>query len=394
MPTSPYCHTKKYIEFLDQTQPSSILDIGLGNGKLGFIARDYLDVMLGQRHLRESWKIKIDGIEIFADYIQDHQKAIYNDIYVGDALEIITQLGSYDLIVLGDVIEHFTKDQAHQLLDRCVEHSDKNIIVFIPLGSNWTQPEIYGNPHETHRSFWEVEDFMPLACDCEIFEFTPGSYGAFLIRKVDYINFKIEELYSQNPRSPLKQTLELRDRYGLNKTNIEKIDLARFNRHIANAEHSRYFSDVNFQEHYRLIAYLSTLFNYSIIFDIGSNLGYSALALSFNPTNAVVSYDIADYRELNYSEELTTIEYLIGDVLQDRRLLDSPLLMLDTNHDGKFERKLFDYLNSNGFRGLLFLDDIHLNQPMRDFWDSIDKPKEDITDLGHWSGSGIVDFGS
>jgi hypothetical protein len=65
------------IEFLNQTRPSSLLDIGLGNGKIGFIARDYLDVMLGERHRKEAWQIKIDGIEIFADYIQNHQKSIY-----------------------------------------------------------------------------------------------------------------------------------------------------------------------------------------------------------------------------------------------------------------------------------------------------------------------------
>jgi 2-polyprenyl-3-methyl-5-hydroxy-6-metoxy-1,4-benzoquinol methylase len=93
-------------------KPSSILDIGLGNGKMGFIARDFLDVMLGEKHRREDWKIKIDGIEIFSDYIQEHQRAIYNEIYLGDALEVIDALGSYDLIILGDVLEHFQKEKA------------------------------------------------------------------------------------------------------------------------------------------------------------------------------------------------------------------------------------------------------------------------------------------
>lgn len=66
--------------------------------------------------------------------------------------------------------------------------------------------------------------------------------------------------------------------------------------------------------------------------------------------------------------------------------------MLDTNHDGEFENQFYAFLNKNDYRGLLFLDDIHLNQPMTDFWNAIREPKEDLTDLGHWSGSGLVDF--
>jgi hypothetical protein len=45
------------------------------------------------------------------------------------------------------------------------------------------------------------------------------------------------------------------------------------------------------------------------------------------------------------------------------------------------------------FKGRLFLDDIHLNPAMKCFWNSISETKADITDIGHWSGSGLVDFG-
>ena len=93
-----------------------------------------------------------------------------------------------------------------------------------------------------------------------------------------------------------------------------------------------------------------------------------------------------------FNDELKNIEYRIGDVLEDKRLLASPLIMLDTNHDGVFENKFYEFLKQNSYKGLLFLDDIHLNQPMGEFWNAITEAKEDITDLGHWSGSGIVDF--
>jgi len=184
----------------------------------------------------------------------------------------------------------------------------------------------------------------------------------------------------------------IRKRYRLERSQISQIDLTRFSKYVANQQHRKYFFDVDFKEHYRLIAYLSTLFEDANIFDIGTNLGYSALALSFNPKNTVVSYDIVECKQLHCMAELTNIQYRIGDVIRDGRLAGAPLIMLDTDHDGVFENRLYTYLKENNYQGLLFLDDIHLNQAMRDFWNSISEAKADLTDLGHWSGSGIVDF--
>ena len=129
MPTSPYSHLSTVVEYLLAARPSSILDIGLGNGKLGFIARDLLDVMFGERYRKEDWRIQIDGIEVFANYIQDHQKAIYDEIYIGDAFDVIDTLGTYDMIVLGDVLEHFEKPKARRLLDKCAAHANDHLII-------------------------------------------------------------------------------------------------------------------------------------------------------------------------------------------------------------------------------------------------------------------------
>jgi len=198
MPTSPYTHLTTIVEFLIATRPTSLLDIGLGNGKLGFIARDLLDVMLGERgkFKKKDWKTKIDGIEIFADYIQDHQKAIYDEIFIGNAFDVIDTLRTYDMIVLGDVLEHFEKNQARQFFGKCIAHSNKHLIVCIPLGEKWTQSAIYGNPYERHLSFWSFEEFKPFTRCYKIFRYSPGPYGAFLIKKEDYIDYKIKELRS------------------------------------------------------------------------------------------------------------------------------------------------------------------------------------------------------
>ena len=393
MPTSPFGHIECFVKFLVMADPSSLLDVGLGNGKLGFIARDVLDVMLGQRYRREHWKIRIDGIEIFADYIQGHQRAIYDNIYLGDAFVLIDMLGAYDVIVLGDVLEHFEKAKAFAFLDKCGRHTNKYLILGVPLTDGWKQPAIYGNPYEEHRSAWSYEEFKALACAHEIFNYGPGPYGAFLIKKKDYVKHRAAQLGSISAKSVCSIPKSLREKYSLTKKNISEISLSRFSPYVANQIHRNYFFDTNFQEHYQLIAYLSTQFQNSILIDVGTNLGYSALALSFNETNRVISYDVVECKQLSFSEKLDRIEYRIGDVLKDLRIFDAPLIMLDTNHDGIFEQRFYHHLRENEYRGLLFLDDIHLNRAMRNFWHSIAETKEDITDLGHWSGSGLVDFG-
>ena len=46
---------------------------------------------------------------------------------------------------------------------------------------------------------------------------------------------------------------------------------------------------------YHFYAYVSTLFNNANILDIGTEWGHSALALAYNSTNSIMSYDIKDH---------------------------------------------------------------------------------------------------
>ena len=191
MPTSTYEHIPLLVSFLIALRPQSILDVGVGNGKMGFVARDLLDVMLGERFKREAWQIQIDGIEIFADYIQEHHHLLYNRILIGDAFTLIDTMGDYDVVILGDVLEHFEKDRALCFLDKCARHCE-HIILSIPLGEQWTQPMIYGNPYEEHRSFWTKEEIEPFSTDHGIFVFQNiGEYGCFLIKADDLRHYRI-----------------------------------------------------------------------------------------------------------------------------------------------------------------------------------------------------------
>lgn len=151
-----------------------------------------------------------------------------------------------------------------------------------------------------------------------------------------------------------------------------------------------YFHLNSGREHYRLLMYASTQTTNSVIFDVGTYRCMSSIALSYSGKNRIRSYDIK--RELPANPIVPHASYFIGDVRHDALLKDSPLVFLDVAHDGTFENLFYDHLRSIGWKGVLLLDDIHLNDPMKEFWKSITEEKKDITDVGHWSGTGIALF--
>ena len=159
-------------------------------------------------------------------------------------------------------------------------------------------------------------------------------------------------------------------------------------RYIRNESDSGLFYAKN--EHYTLLSTVSREYNNTVLYDIGTYKGLSALALSSNQTNRVITYDIGYYVTI---DRPSNVEFRVGDCYNDINMLSSPLIMLDVDpHDGLFERKFVDYLMTKGYRGTVICDDIHLNDGMKTFWSSVTQEKQDYTSLGHWSGTGVIHF--
>lgn len=161
MPTSHHTYISDVIEIVRTNRPTSVLDIGVGFGKWGHLFREYLDVMNG-RVFRTQWKTKIDGVEIFEPYIMDHQRSVYDKIYIGNVLDVVDTLPRYDLIFTSDVLEHIQKDQAIELISKLRQKS-KVFVAAVPMGPKWlnSQGSMYGNDHEAHVSVWMESDFIP-----------------------------------------------------------------------------------------------------------------------------------------------------------------------------------------------------------------------------------------
>ena len=154
-----------------------------------------------------------------------------------------------------------------------------------------------------------------------------------------------------------------------------------------------WFYGVSGQEHYRLLIYIGQLFENETLLDVGTYQGSSAIALGLSDQNKVLSYDLLAQPEIAKIQQ-KNIEFRLEDITKCDKsiILSSPFICLDTDHDGTFEHIFYDYLKEIQYKGLLFLDDIKLNDPMKAFWDIITEEKYDISHIGHWSGTGIVNF--
>lgn len=159
MGTSNWQNISYCVGILRRLRPESVLDIGTGFGRWGVLAREFLDVWEG-REARALWQTRIEGIEAFPACLTPLHGYIYDRLHVGDAVDLLPTLGTFDVIYMGDVVEHQTRSRAYALVDEAVRHARQAAIVTIPIGDNWPQEMGWdGNAYHAHRSVWHLEDF-------------------------------------------------------------------------------------------------------------------------------------------------------------------------------------------------------------------------------------------
>ena len=158
MPLSRPNSLSRIMDIVWNANPTSILDVGVGFGGNGVLFRQYTDIRFGRY---KKWRTKIDGIEIFKKYKNPIWKYIYNKVIIGDAWMEIIKLPNYDIIFLGDVLEHLEKSTALSLLDTCIKKANKFIIISTPATFRDTSIGVilHNNPYEKHRCFLEDKDF-------------------------------------------------------------------------------------------------------------------------------------------------------------------------------------------------------------------------------------------
>lgn len=164
------------------------------------------------------------------------------------------------------------------------------------------------------------------------------------------------------------------------------------------------FFNVCGKQHYRLLSYLSTMVDNSVIIDIGTHRGQSALALSYNPSNEIYTFDIEDKVTNNSIKNVKNINFQRDNLFENdgrekwyEMIMKSSFIFLDVDpHNGTMEIDLYNYLKTIGYKGFVVCDDIWHFKDMRDkFWYKVPNlNKFDLTEFGHDSGTGIFTFNS
>lgn len=123
--------------------PERVVDVGPGWGKYGLMCREYLS--------RLKW---LDAVEVKEGRcpVQD---LIYDHIFESDA-RCFHGWGSYDLILLIDVIEHMSKEDGHALL-RMMLRTGASVLVSTP--KVFVEQHDDHNPYEEHICLWDWRDF-------------------------------------------------------------------------------------------------------------------------------------------------------------------------------------------------------------------------------------------
>jgi len=163
-------------------------------------------------------------------------------------------------------------------------------------------------------------------------------------------------------------------------------------------------------EHYRLLAAIVSCLQPKVVVEIGTATGMSALAMkkTLPADGKITTFDLLpwkgyprgvlreeDFADGRLEQRLDDLSTPAGWRANDELLRSAELIFVDAKHDGAQEREFlrgFDEVGL-GHAPLVVFDDIRV-WGMLGFWQEIGRPKLDLTSFGHWSGTGLVDYGN
>jgi predicted O-methyltransferase YrrM len=162
-------------------------------------------------------------------------------------------------------------------------------------------------------------------------------------------------------------------------------------------------------EHYKLLAGLVSVLKPKLIVEIGTATGSSALTLKkFLPNDGrLVTFDITPWAgypgtilaDTDFADG--SLQQYVDDISQrdvfarhKPLLTEADLIFIDAAKDGVQEQLFLDNFETVAFRRapILVFDDIRLWNMLR-IWNDIRRSKIDLTSFGHWSGTGMVEWG-
>lgn len=158
----------------NQEQIKRVLDLGAGSGTYPTIIKKKNKLLTNAEWV---------GVEIWEPYIERFQlTTLYNKVINVDIRKFnFDEHDKFDLCILGDVLEHMTKDESVQVVKNALEHC-KYILISIPV-VHFPQGESEGNPYEVHiKDDWSDEE-VKLSFPCIIDSTREKAIGVYLLSK-------------------------------------------------------------------------------------------------------------------------------------------------------------------------------------------------------------------
>lgn len=126
---------KERVGLLASAGPLAVVDVGPGVGT-------YAKLLAGPNVKR------IVGIEVWEPYVHTYRlRDYYDELIIGDVRSV--PIPAADVVILGDVAEHMTADEAQEVWRRCGEAARRAVFLSIPV-VHYPQQPIEGNPYEVH----------------------------------------------------------------------------------------------------------------------------------------------------------------------------------------------------------------------------------------------------
>jgi hypothetical protein len=139
-----------YLRLAEKIAPKTLLDIGAGQGKYADLTR------------QAGVQARMTATEIVPDYVERFGlREKYDEVLIMDAAQMVIDSSCrnrlYDVVTIGDCIEHIPKSQALDLLNFLAYRSAYTIVI----APEFLYYDVSGMEHsEAHISVWSEYDFQ------------------------------------------------------------------------------------------------------------------------------------------------------------------------------------------------------------------------------------------
>lgn len=126
---------------------NSILDVGAGDGKWGRLLKGIAKNLVAL----EIWKPCVEKLKSLD---------LYDAIVVGD-VRFFNRWEDFDVIILGDVLEHIYRAESLSLI-KTLKKEKARVYLTVPISPCPQDGTVYKNPYETHLDQWSHEELEAL----------------------------------------------------------------------------------------------------------------------------------------------------------------------------------------------------------------------------------------